>query len=115
MVNKVIVTLFYVPFLWQSKWLMGPWEVIYLVMVPWRATHREWTPLLIKAVDPSVGKNKCPMGHNSYGHGPMGGYLPTPHPPLAKPQHPVWVKIADTSFFTISVSAFGSNLSIGFW
>ena len=38
--------------------------------------HRTWTSLLIKAVEPSFGKNKCPMGHSAYTPGPMGGHLP---------------------------------------
>src|SRR6266567_4254396 len=39
---------------------MGPWVL---------------DPLLIKSVELSFGKNRCPLGHSAYGHGPMGGHL----------------------------------------
>src|SRR6266699_1441866 len=39
---------------------MGPWVL---------------DPVLIKSVELSFGKNRCPLGHSAYGHGPMGGRL----------------------------------------
>src|SRR6266699_18788 len=49
----------------------GPIGVTYL----WSWAYRDWTPLLIKSVELPFGKNRCPLGHSAYGHGPMGGHL----------------------------------------
>jgi len=43
----------------------GPIEVTYL----WPWAYRDWTPLLIKAVELSFGRNRCPLGHSAYGNG----------------------------------------------
>src|SRR6266699_2792682 len=61
----------------QCLWPWAHGGVIY----QWPWAHGDWTPLLIKTVELSFGRNRCPLGHSAYGHGPMGvTYLwPWPH------------------------------------
>src|SRR6266700_3611626 len=56
----------------------GPIGVTYL----WPWAYKDWTPLLIKAVELSFGRNRCPLGHSAYGHGPMGGSPVYGHGPM---------------------------------
>jgi hypothetical protein len=53
----------------------APWAAVPMAMGPWVVTYGELTPLFIKAVEPSFGQSRCPMGHRAHNHGPMGGHL----------------------------------------
>src|SRR6266700_2997311 len=63
---------------------------------PWPWAHGDWTPLLIKTVELSFGRNRCSVGpsayghafsHISYGHAPIGGSPLYGHGPIGTGPH----------------------------
>src|SRR6266568_3010239 len=60
----------------------APSAAVPMAMGPWVVTYGELTPLFIKAVELSFGRNRCPLGHSAYGHGPMGGSPIYGHGPM---------------------------------
>src|SRR6266567_2774656 len=60
----------------------APSAAVPMAMGPWVVTYGELTPLFIKAVEPSFGQNRCPMGHSAHNHGPMGGSPIYGHGPM---------------------------------
>src|SRR6266700_3933730 len=62
----------------------GPIGVTYL----WPWAYKDWTPLLIKAVELSFGRNRCPLGHRPHGN-VMGN-----HPPWALFENPTRMQVS---------------------